>query len=562
MKKAIKLNFLLSTICLLLLGADALAKTKTFIREYTYNASDADSKLSARAMSLIQVKELLFEELGTYVRSTFTVGSVETHDSFREMSVGELASMCAGVTQTKILEETWNGEIYFLKAKISIEEEDLKRRLNEMEKNSDERAEIAKLKKQADEAFAEIEELKRKLRLVESQKEKNRLERLYLERTQHLTGSDWFKKHWLWEDQQVSRKHQPKMEVVFVLDATGSMGSMIANAKDKIWSIASSLAQADPAPQLSFGLVAFRDIRDAYITKQVALTSDIDQFYYKLMAITAAGGGDTPESVNQALAEAVSDFQWDEDPGTYRSIFLVGDSPPHMNYQDVKYQKSCAAAVRKDIIINTIQCGSNGITARIWSEIASFTNGEHLKLTAAGSGYAVSTPYDMELKKLARELDRSRLYHGTEKERRDGNYKKQVSRTIDAEANDEESAKRAIYNVTTKSGKSSFLGKNELIDGIINGDVDLDEIEEEALPASLQELSYSDRNRIVETKVKERQNIEAEIMELDKKRDEYLSGKLAEDEGKVKDSFNSQIFHTLRRQTGKKNFKSAASPKF
>ena len=561
MKDSIRFTLVLSALFFLSPGFEALAKTKTFVREYTYNASEADSKLSARAMALIQIKELLFEELGTYVRSTFTMGTVETESAFKEMSVSELASMCAGVTQTKILEETWNGEIYYLKAKISVEEDDLKRHLKEMEKNRNELDKMAMLKRKADSAMAEIEQLKKELRLAASMREKSRLEKLYLERTNRYTSSEWFRRNWIWEHEQVDQQ-QPKMEVVFVLDATGSMGGMIANAKDKIWSIASSLAQAEPAPQLSFGFVAFRDIRDAYVTKQVSLTSDIDQFYYKLMAIKAAGGGDTPESVNQALAEAVFDFQWDDDPGTYRSIFLVGDSPPHMNYNDVKYQKSCAAAVKKDIIINTIQCGSNVATARIWTEIADFTNGEHLKLTAAGSGYAVTTPYDLELKKLARELDQGRMYHGTEKQRRAGNAKKDVSDRIYKEANAEESAKRAIYNVTTKSGKGNFLGENELINDIMEGEVELEDVAEESLPASLQALPAENRGKVVQAKVKQRKKLENRIAELDLKRDEYLREQMAGDKTAVDSSFNSQIFHTLKRQTSKKKFRSANAPKF
>jgi len=561
MKNSTRSILALSVMFFLLSGFTALAKTKTFVREYTYNASEADSKLSARAMSLIQVKELLFEELGTYVRSTFTVGAVETESAFREMSVSDLASMCAGVTQTKILEETWNGEIYFLKAKITVEEDDLKRHLKEMEKNRNELDKMAMLKRKADSAMAEIEQLKKELRQTESMREKNRLEKLYLERTNTYTASEWFRRNWAWEHEQVDLQ-QPKMEVVFVLDATGSMGGMIANAKDKIWSIASSLAQADPAPQLSFGLVAFRDIRDAYVTSQVSLTSDIDQFYYKLMAIRAAGGGDTPESVNQALAEAVSDFQWDDHPDTYRSIFLIGDSPPHMDYRDVKYQKSCAGAVRKDIIINTIQCGSNAVTGRIWTEIARFTNGEHLKLTAAGSGYAVTTPYDLELKRIARELDQSRMYHGTQKQRSAGKAKKDVSYGIYKEANTEESAKRAIYNVTTKSGKDNFLGENELINDIMEGDVDLDDMPEESLPVELQELPAEDRVRVVGNKVKQRKHLENRITELDAKRDDYLRQEMEKDKKVVESSFNSQIFHTLKRQTKRKKFRSTNAPKF
>src|SRR5690606_21051289 len=58
-----------------------------------------------------------------------------------------------------------------------------------------------------------------------------------------------------------------KVEVVFVLDTTGSMSGLIDAAKEKIWSIAASMSQATPAPEISMGLVAYRDRGDAYVTQ-------------------------------------------------------------------------------------------------------------------------------------------------------------------------------------------------------------------------------------------------------------------------------------------------------
>src|ERR1700683_2436184 len=52
---------------------------------------------------------------------------------------------------------------------------------------------------------------------------------------------------------------QPEVEVVFVLDTTGSMGGLIDAAKQKIWSISNQIASGTPTPQLKIGLVAFRD---------------------------------------------------------------------------------------------------------------------------------------------------------------------------------------------------------------------------------------------------------------------------------------------------------------
>ena len=64
-------KYLIPLICLSLLvfPSPAKAETKTFIKEYTYQASEFDSKASSRILALEQVKRLLLEELGTYLIS-------------------------------------------------------------------------------------------------------------------------------------------------------------------------------------------------------------------------------------------------------------------------------------------------------------------------------------------------------------------------------------------------------------------------------------------------------------------------------------------------------------
>jgi hypothetical protein len=65
-------KYLLLLICLSLLAfsSPVKAETKTFIKEYTYQASEFDSKASSRILALEQVKRLLLEELGTYLESS------------------------------------------------------------------------------------------------------------------------------------------------------------------------------------------------------------------------------------------------------------------------------------------------------------------------------------------------------------------------------------------------------------------------------------------------------------------------------------------------------------
>jgi hypothetical protein len=104
------------------------------------------------------------------------------------------------------------------------------------------------------------------------------------------------------------------MEVCFVLDTTGSMSGLIEGAKQKIWSIANAMVSAKPTPELRLGLIAYRDRGDEYVIKRFDLTNDIDAVYGQLQSFQAAGGGDTPESVNEALHSAVHETSWSDRP--------------------------------------------------------------------------------------------------------------------------------------------------------------------------------------------------------------------------------------------------------
>src|SRR5690242_13791509 len=124
-------------------------------------------------------------------------------------------------------------------------------------------------------------------------------------------------------DSPPAEKKKPKVEVVFCLDTTGSMGGLIDGAKQKIWSISNQIASGKPTPELKIGLVAYRDKGDAYVTKVYDLSDDLDAVHANLKTFQAQGGGDAPEHVNLALFDAVHKVKWSADKSTLRLIFLV-----------------------------------------------------------------------------------------------------------------------------------------------------------------------------------------------------------------------------------------------
>src|SRR5262245_5961740 len=172
------------------------------------------------------------------------------------------------------------------------------------------------------------------------------------------------------------KDNKPQVEVVFCLDTTGSMGGLIEGAKQKIWSIVNQIASGRPIPEIKVGLLAYRDRGDVYITKLFELTADLDEVHKNLREFKADGGGDIPESVNQALNESVVKFKWSKDKETLRIIFLVGDAPPHMDYKDdVKYSETCKIAVDQGIIINTVLCGNDAEAKKHWLAICEKAGG-------------------------------------------------------------------------------------------------------------------------------------------------------------------------------------------
>ncbi|MBT8326307.1 MAG: hypothetical protein KJP21_01205, partial [Bacteroidia bacterium] len=81
-------------------------------------------------------------------------------------------------------------------------------------------------------------------------------------------------------------------ELVFALDATGSMSGLISTAKEKIWDIVSGVSQSQEVKSLKLGMVFYRDRGDQFVTKVYPMTENIDSIYSELLAIGAAGGGD------------------------------------------------------------------------------------------------------------------------------------------------------------------------------------------------------------------------------------------------------------------------------
>lgn len=345
------------------------------------------------------------------------------------------------------------------------------------------------------------------------------------------------------------RPAQKTVEVCFVLDTTGSMGGLIEGAKQKIWAIANDIVSAKPKPNVRFGLVAYRDRGDAYVTRPVALTDDLDAIYGELQKFQAAGGGDSPESVSEALHEAVSVMKWNEARDVFKVVYLVGDAPPQQYSDGRRWQDVCKAATGQDIIVNTIQCGSMAGTAEAWKAIASNAGGAYAAIPQDGNMQHIATPQDKELMELNVKIGATLIPCGNDEERRWVGQKQMAAETAAPAAN----ASRLSYNLKTAK---AVQGSGELIDALKEGKMRLEEVKAKDLPEALRNLSPEELKAHVAKQQAERETLQKRIAELVKERDAYVLAerkKLAA-AGKT-DSFDEQVAKTLRQQAQAKDIR-------
>ena len=340
---------------------------------------------------------------------------------------------------------------------------------------------------------------------------------------------------------------KPRIEVCFVLDTTGSMSGLIEGAKQKIWAIANQMITAKPTPDLRFALVGYRDRGDAYVTRAHPLTDDLDAIYAQLREFSAAGGGDWPEAVNEALEAAVRRTQWSADSSTLKIIFLVGDAPPHMDYKDdTKYPVLCQEALKRGIIINTVQCGAADDTRKVWQEIARLGEGEYVAIAQEGGMAQVETPMDKRLAELNREIGGTIVPYGPAPKRAEVQQKQRAAEAAPAPA----ASDRLEFNART--GKA-VQGGGDLLDEVASGRAAPGALKDADLPDDWRKLDAAEREKKVADLRERRAKIQTEIASLAKERADFLRKEEARLAASRKgDGFDAKVATILRAEAKRK----------
>lgn len=124
-------------------GSDTL---KTFISEYTYRASDDDSKNTARNKALREVKIIILEEVGVYVESYLNMETSVSNAMQTQIFREEIRTLTAGIAKVKILDEKWDGKNFYIKVEMQVDPDSVSRGITEVLKVKANQQELADLK--------------------------------------------------------------------------------------------------------------------------------------------------------------------------------------------------------------------------------------------------------------------------------------------------------------------------------------------------------------------------------------------------------------------------------
>lgn len=338
------------------------------------------------------------------------------------------------------------------------------------------------------------------------------------------------------------------IKVALLLDTSNSMDGLIHQAKAQLWEIINELSYAKcehEKPELEIALYEYGNdnlpASEGHIRQVLAFSSDLDEISEKLFSLTTRGGN---EFCGTVIQTSLNQLEWGENIEDLKLMFIAGNEPFTQGKLD--YKDAITNANEKDVVVNTIFCGNydQGVSG-MWKDGATLGKGEYMTINHNKAIVHIATPYDDAIMQNNKKLNGTYLAYGTQ-----GVVRMELQEVQDANAisiDEEIAVKRAV-------SKSSHLYTNsnwDLVDGYTNGLVVVEDLKSSELPKELKDKSKQEVKAYILKKKKEREAIQKEIRELNKKRMQYI--KEHKKKGNETDLEDAMI-RAIKNQASKKNY--------
>lgn len=191
-----------------------------------------------------------------------------------------------------------------------------------------------------------------------------------------------------------------KLDLMIMLDTTGSMGDELSYIKAELNDMIQRIAEEGKTADIRLSVNFYRDHGDEYTVKYYEFTSDIDKCIEYISAQHADGGGDTPEAVDEALVNGVCDHAWRDDAA--KVMFMVLDAPAHSESERQGTNQNIAKAITTASnmgvrIVPIVASGADDDLEATMRTAAAVTGGRYLFLTDhSGIGGSHKDPVDVQ----------------------------------------------------------------------------------------------------------------------------------------------------------------------
>jgi hypothetical protein len=314
------------------------------------------------------------------------------------------------------------------------------------------------------------------------------------------------------------------IDIVFVIDISGSTGGILYSVRGKFWEIQNEIARLDPQPEYRLGIVcmgrpSFKN-ENNYVQVISDLTQDIDAAaypFFQIKDVTAPGN----YFMGHALDVAVNDISWTEDPNAIKLLYLVGNGKPSAG---PGFKKPLQTAKEKGIIINSLYflSYSNQKEQAEWKTIANESGGEFFIIGLKEPAIVLEKPYDGALLREANHMiNTSYIYYGP-----NGLERHEMQAELDEEA--ELQGENQVEARTFFKSSQLYQDKNyswDLIDLVNTGKGSAQSEKRKFMDERLQEMTNAEFAQYVTEIAFERKEYISIIKMLSTQREEFLKEK-------------------------------------
>lgn len=341
---------------------------------------------------------------------------------------------------------------------------------------------------------------------------------------------------------------EKSIKIALLLDTSNSMDGLINQAKAQLWRIVNRLSEAEcegEVPTLEIALYEYGNDRlvssEGYIRQVVGLTNDLDLISSELFRLTTNGGS---EFCGHVIQTSLNQLEWD-DADDLQMIFIAGNEP--FSQGSVPYVEACQKAASNGVVVNTIFCGdfNQGIN-QMWKHGADITSGSYMSINQNSQTVFIPSPYDDQITQLNSRLNSTYIGYGSM-----GNARMQMQVEQD-EAAESVASENLVQRAASKSTFNYSNSHWDLVDAYRDDVSSLGEVDKATLPAEFQNMSDEELEAAVQAKMEERQQIQAQILELNRMREDFVAQEQANQSGEAQ--LGAVMLEAIQQQAESKNF--------